>query len=593
MRFHFAVRDAWWLPTAGTHGREAAAWWLAGAVAALHFAFARASVAVPYVFGDEAGYLTKAAAIAGVATDAYSSYYPGYALWLAPLYAITPDTLAIYPWIQGLNALLAGACAWLLLGLAWKVAPDRPASIRWMAAAAVACYAPTLAYSAFALSENLFIPGVLLLAVLLLREVARPELGNRVAIMLAGAGLMLTHPKGVPVMAALCLGWLVGAWPRSRQDCARALGWTAGGVLLFVCLHKATDAFFRHRMGYYGDGVSGHYPGAGALLAMFAQSLRAGHIRTMAEQLAGQLLYLGVATFGLALVGLSGWRGRFRQGPAACDQTRMARAYGVFACASLVLTMLMTAFFMQDAATRVDAWFYGRYDEGVVGLVMLAALLHPPGRRVWWLAAAALGALGFVLTAAHGSEPTGEVVELNVFGAQLWRFLGAVGNDHVNIVALAVAGSISIVLMGWLARSIVLPITMGALFLLAAFQGSAGYLRPSSEINASRHRIPDRIHRDFAGMPCVDYDIHASEYWQRFNEQVLLLPVRIHETAVSPSAAGQPDDGRTHARCSDLVISTATDLARRYPVARLLESESGSQEKLWWIPREKSRHARQ
>lgn len=566
--------------------RQAPAWCLALAVAALHLAFARASVAVPYVFGDEAGYLTKAAALAGHPTDAYSSYYPGYALALATLYAVAPHTLAIYPWLQALNAGLAGLGAWLLLAIADTLAPDRPRPARWLAAAAIACYAPALAYSSFALSENLFVPLVLLLAWLLLADVAHARRSRRVAIMLAAAALMLTHPKGMPVVAALGLGWLAGVWHEGRTARWRALGWTGGSLLLFLIAHRLAKGFFQRHMGYYSDGVSGHYPKAGELVTMFADTLSVDRAGAMLVQLAGQAFYLGVASLGLALLGLVP---RTREGDGAEANGRgavaCARAYDVFASASLVLTALMTAFFMREGA-RVDSLFYGRYDEGVVALVMLPALLRAHARRAWWWAALALATLGLVLVAVHGSRLQGEVVQLNVFGAQLWRFLDAVASDRLELALLAVAGTVAILALGLVARAPALPAVIGALFLLAAWQGSVGYLRPESLTNADRHRIAGRIQRDYPGIACVDYDVRAGEYWQRFNDQVLLLPARMHETAVSALAPGQPDDGRTHTRCSELVISASADLQRRYPRARLLQRENGSQERLWWIPRD-------
>ncbi|MEI7037164.1 hypothetical protein [Fulvimonas yonginensis] len=557
------------------------AWGLAGAVAALHLVFARASVTVPYVFGDEAGYLTKAAALAGLATDAYSSYYPGYALWLAPLYALEPHTLAIYPWVQWINAVLAGAGAWLLLALADAFAPDRPAHVRWLAAAALGCYAPALAYSAFALSENLFIPWVLLLAWLLLRAVEQPTRRRALALALAAAGLMLIHPKGVPAVVALGLGWLAGVRSRGRVEWLRVSAWVGGAVLLFLATHRVAEVFFRHRMGYYSDGVSGHYPGAREVLAQLTAALSPGPLQAMALQAAGQLLYLGVASCGLVLVGLVRAESAASSGARACD---------VFGRTALVLTVVMTAFFMRDGG-RVDALFYGRYDEGVVALVMLPVLLRPPPGRAWWLCAGLVAALGGLLVMAYGSRLEGEVVQLNVFGAQLWRFLGGVGARHLQIAVLAGAGAASVALLGLLRRWRGLPALVGVLFLVGAWQGSIAYLSPESRTNAGRHRIADRIHRDFAQVPCVDYDARAWEYWQRFNDQVLLLPARMHEAAVSPLAPGQPDDGRTHARCSDLVISATPDLQRWYPGARLLQRESGSQERLWWIPRQaRGRH---
>lgn len=573
--------------------RAAATSWLVFAVVALaHLVFARLSVAVPYVFGDEAGYLTKAAALAGLRTDAYSSYYPGYSLLLAPLYGIDPHTQAIYGAVQMLNALLCGVTAVMLLGLARELAPRQSPLRQGVAATAVACYAPFMAFSAFALSENLFLPLVAWLALRFVRQLRRPTRGSVPLIGLAGAWLMLTHPKAAAVIVALYGAWLVGVW-RDRRRFEPLLALAVTGAL-FVVAHRGLDALFKQRLGYYADGVTGHYPGASTVVQEVGRLFSPDVLAAFGLNVAGQLFYLGVASAGLVLVGAgmvgASW---FRRRAAASIQvakTRGAdgayRAFALFALLSLVFTTLMTAFFMQDGP-RVDHLFYGRYDEGVVMLLLLPALLRPSSRYLWMAAAAVIAALGLLLVFVRGAVIHGEVVQLSIIGMQLWNALdaGAVGRDGIDLAFIAVAGTLSTLCLGAFARRPVLPWLAAALFLAGAVVASRGYLRPESEANARKVQIVDYIHRHFPDVRCVDYDIRRGDSWSRFNYQVTLLPIRQHESAVGPLWPGVSDDGRSRARCSDLVISTYAGMDRRYRRARLLVQEAGSEERLWLVPR--------
>lgn len=567
---------------------------LASIVAAAHLLFARLSVAVPYVFGDEAGYLTKAAALAGVPTDAYSSYYPGYALLLAPLYALSPDTLTIYAAVQGLNALLSGLAAWLLLALSGELAPTQPVGRRWLAVLVIAGYPAFLAYSAFALSENLFVPLVLLLALLLVRQVRESRRRNVFALAGASALLVLVHPKGAVVVAALHLGWTAGTWRRGTERRLALLS-LALAVGTFVLLHGLGERFFRHRMGFYSDGISGHYPGVGEMLRELASLLTMHRVATLTLDSLGQLFYLGVASFGWTLLGVAALAADAckpvsrPERDVPVERAEVRRAYAVFALLALLGTVAMTAFFLRGG-DRIDHRFFGRYDEGVVALAMLAAWLRPFGARAWCLAAVSIAAMGAVLLLRLGMRLDGPFVPLNVSGLQFWRLLGeqVIGTESLHLGAIVGGGSLLVAAMSLVARRMLPTLATGCFFVFGSVLASLGYLRPESDINAARHRVADYLHAHYPAIACVDYDIRASEYWQRYNDQVTLLPIRMHESAVTPLQPGDAEHGRTQARCSDLVISATPRLDRFYPGARLLQRENGSKESLWWVPRDRS-----
>lgn len=556
-------------------------------VIAVHVAFARFSVAVPYVFGDEAGYLTKAAVLAGLRTDAYSSYYAGYALLLAPLFAVSPHVLEIFPLIQLLNASLAGIWVWLLLALARMLAPCRSLPRRWLVAGALGCYPSFLAYSSFALSENLFVLLVLWQSYLLLRCIDQGRRRHVCLLVVACAWLMFTHPKGIPVVLALHLAWWLVAPRVPRPERRRVYLSLTLAIALFGVLHVLLERVFRHRMGFYGDGIVGHYPGAKALLDQLRALASTDGVAAFALDILGQMFYLSVASFGVLLLGIAAavkWV-RGRPCGVAGEARPGDRALALFALLALGSTMLMTAFFMWPG-DRLDHRMFGRYDEGVVAPLLLMGLIHRSSARAWLVAATAIAVLGGVLLAGWGSSLHGAFVQLNVFGLQLWQLPGvmAVGSRSLDLAAIAVGGTLLTASFGLVARRGCLPIVVMVLFLFCAWQGSVVYLKPESDANARSHRVADYLHARFPALDCVDYDIEHSEYWQRYNDQVTLLPIRMHEIRGVSEAAIERSQafGR---RCSDLVISANPRLGSLYPGATLLMREGGSREWLWSIPR--------
>jgi hypothetical protein len=262
------------------------------------------------------------------------------------------------------------------------------------------------------------------------------------------------------------------------------------------------------------------------------------------------------------------------------------RAYAVFALLALLGTVAMTAIFLRNG-DRIDHRFFGRYDEGVVALAMLAAWLRPFGARAWYLAAAFIAVAGAVLVFRFGVRLHGPFVPLNVSGLQFWRLLGdgVIDDENLRLGAIVVGSSLLVAAMGLAARRALPSLATGCFFVFGAVLAGLGYLKPVSDINAARHRVADYLHAHYPAVACVDYDIRHSEYWQRYNDQVTLLPIRMHESLVTPSPKDDAGRRRTQARCSELVISATPRLERFYPGARLLQRESGSKESLWWVPR--------
>ncbi|HEX7112704.1 MAG TPA: hypothetical protein VF216_09685 [Mizugakiibacter sp.] len=551
---------------------------LCTSVATLHLVYALASVAVPYVFGDEAGYLLKAAALDGVRTDAYSSYYPGYSLLIAPAFWLASDPAAVFRVVQVLNALLWGVAAWAMLALGRRLAPEARARELYGAAALVSLYPAFLAFSCFALSENALTPLVLLLALLMLRLIERPT-SARALLLGAGTGLLLlTNPRAAAVGVALLAALLPWAWrtrrwvPYLRVAAAAAVG--------FASLHLASRAFFLHELHLSGGAVRGHYPGMRALTGQLLALAAPAEAAKVATAAAGQAAYLIAGSVGLAAVGAVCLLRWLRH----ADEAR--RMFARFALASLALTLLMTAFFMRGDA-RIDLLFYGRYSEDVIALVLLPGALLGAGRRVWYGAALLLFAFGAVLIAVYGATARGWTVEINVIGLELYRWLGAptVGVSGIGIAAIAVSGAILLGMLGRLAGTAALRPLLGTTFAVGAFAASCGYLRPESDFHAPQHSIARAIKAVPLTGRCVLYDLGAADYWGRYNYQYFLLPLRMRAVTLSGPRAAADLPRRCAGPQGQWIISSNANLDRRLPEAQLVMREQASEQRLWWLPR--------
>lgn len=551
---------------------------LCAGVVAVHLVYAMTSVAVPYVFGDEAGYLLKAAALDGARTDAYSSYYPGYSLLIAPAFWLTSDPAAVFRVVRVLNALLWGAAAWAMLVLGRRLAPEARERELYGAAALVSLYPAFLAFSCFALSENALTPLVLLLALLMLRLTERPTVA-RALLLGAGAGLLLlTNPRAAAVVAGMLVALLPWAW-RSRRW-TPYFGMAAAAVLVFASLHWASRAFFLHELHLSAGAARGHYPGMRTLTEQLLALATPAEAGKFAMAAAGQAAYLIVGSVGLAVVGAACLLRWLRH----ADEPR--RTFARFALVSLLLTLLMTAFFMRGDE-RVDLLFYGRYSEDVIALALLPGALLGAGRRVWYGAALLLFALGAALIAVYGTTAHGWTVEINVIGLELYRWLGrpAVDVSGIRIAAIVASGTILLGMLGRLAGTAALRPLLGTTFAVGAFAASCGYLRPESDFHAPQHSIAKAIKAVPHTGRCVLYDLGAADYWGRYNYQYFLLPLRMRAVALSgPQAVGDP-----RRRCAgpqgQWIISSNANLDRLLPDARLVMRERASEQRLWWLPR--------
>lgn len=154
----------------------------------------------PINVGDETGYLTKAAAIAGHKVDAASSYHAGYSIFIAPAFLLFDDPYSAWRAVLFINAAMWGISFYLLFVLLRRVFPKENPSKLGLVTTLSALYPSWLSMSGHGFSTSAF---VLVLQVVLLLFVTRGQSLKRAGLLgLLTGFLYWIHPLGLVFAAA-------------------------------------------------------------------------------------------------------------------------------------------------------------------------------------------------------------------------------------------------------------------------------------------------------------------------------------------------------------------------------------------------------
>jgi len=547
--------------SSSSEGRwEIAGWAL---LAGLHLALA-ARLVGPMMFGDETAYLGIARLLAGrpaprlasPAMAVVSFYQPGYALLLAPGPLLHLSPLACYRWGLAVNALLLAAL-FPLLAAYGRRALALPPRRALLAAAAASLYPAFLLQSTLTWSENLLLPGFVVLVLAFHGLAARPGAGPAARFAGLAAALYGVHQRALGLVPLALLALAVLAWRRRLAVRAALLGGAAAvagfaavriaGRLLAVRLWAAAPP-----------------PGESGLAAAL---LRPGVLANCARFLAGQLWYLAVGSLGLAVVGALALARR-AAGRGDTEEARRATALFLLAAAAVLLA---TAALFGTELDRPDKLIYGRYAETFLGPFLVAGLAAP--RRGRWrepaLFAVAPAALTAVLLARAGGAFQGLRNPFNILAVEPWA-LAVGGLRPLRIAALATLLALALAALRWRAPRAAAALA-GLLFLAASLFVHERWLLPANRAVNDTVSIPIAVAR-LGGVQELAYDESHFAYAGFFAYPFWLPDLRF---AYFASARTPPP--------APLVIS-GKSFGRAHPEARLVFPESGSDQALWAMP---------
>jgi glycosyltransferase involved in cell wall biosynthesis len=243
------------------------AWLWLGALYAVSVAVQLAlglRVVSPWIMVDELVYSDMARSFAATGhfliRGVHGAYGPVYPLLLSPAYAAFGPVADAYPWLRVIDALLMSSAAFPAYLLARRVVKT-PAAV---AAAALSLAVPSMAYVGTLMTENVFYPVFLWLALALVLALERPTLGRQLALLAACAVAFEVRAQTVALVAAaasapLVLGWIERGRPRRLVAWAPFYGILVAAAALVSVVELARGRSPADALGNYAQTSNAGY----------------------------------------------------------------------------------------------------------------------------------------------------------------------------------------------------------------------------------------------------------------------------------------------------------------------------------------------
>ena len=539
---------------------RAAAWPASAAllVGAVHLALA-SKLSAPIIMADEYGYLGAARRIVGDAPQTHVPYHAGVGLLYVPAALLGDGPLGVYEAALATNAALAVLlvlAAWWTAGLLQPLRDPRP---RFAVACTVGLYTSFVGYSGLAAPEVAFAALELALVGVFARAV---QSGRAAWWAVAGAGCAaawLLHPRGAAVIGAGLLVGVLALRPVARhlRSIAAFVVPLAVGLPLITWLDGRVS----------GTVFDPEQYSSGALLT----AVTSGHgIRLMLITALGQIFYLNAAMFGLVTLGALELGRRLRTAPDGLTV--------VFPLAALagIYVMSVATF---SRALRADQLLYGRYDEGAIAFLLIAAAgaivatdADSLRRRYLTIAGGITLASAVAFYGIAGSGRLhGQYFLVTVLGIDPIR--RRIGWPDPLLIGAAV---FTLIYLLTAARRLgrLVPIGLVALlFLVFAVKNTREYFQPESRARGEEHVLADVLNRIAwqGAIGCVAYDRTTGSLFH-FPNYRLFAPLRY-----------VPFTPRQAEPCGDLVISGGRIPALN-PGVRMVAAETRVRQALWVYP---------
>jgi glycosyltransferase involved in cell wall biosynthesis len=425
--------------------------WLGGlyAVAVAVLLALALRVSSPWIMVDELVYSDMARSFAATGhfliRGVHGNYGPVYPLLLSPVYAALGAMTDVYAWARVVNALLMASAVFPAYLLARRVV--RPPAA--LAAAALAVAVPSTIYAGTLMTENVFYPLFLWLALALVLALERPTLARQL-VLLALCGLAFeTRAQTVALVAAaltapVLLAWIERGRPSRFHAWVPLYGITAVAAVLVVVVEVARGRSPSAVLGNYSVTSSGGYH-------LWPS------IHWLVIHLAELDLYLWVLPFAALIVLIA--NARHLDAP--------LRAYVAGAAALSAWIVVEVAVFASRYSLRIEDrnLFY------VMPLFLIALLAwiergQPRPPRATVVAAGVAAAL-------PGAIPFLGLLNINAqsdtLGLQPWWYVGdaLAGRGSVSVVVVLTSLALGAAFL-WLPRRYapVLPVAVAAGFLL-------------------------------------------------------------------------------------------------------------------------------
>lgn len=464
----------------------------------LFFLFHNREYSGPAYLADEIGYLTKAAFLGGHAVDGASSYHGGYSFFLAPVFAIFDSPSAVWSGAMVINALLWFGSFFLLNQLLTIWHRDISGVNRFFALLVSALYPAWVTMSGYVFPTSAFV-FFFLCCITTLAKWRQTDTLSLVPHSLCTGYLYWIHPTALGVVLASFITVVV-ICHLSRNYRAIVIH-TSLVVLLIFLYKKGVHAWLTVGMTPEGYNAKENYPSVLSIYNKIADF----HIWVdLGTKLLGQIAYITISSFGLALFGLVSCfnKGRTLFSSRNDNSSHLVSAISLFLILSLFFVAgIGAAMFASEGLARTDHWIYGRYVDGVV-LPMLAvgfltlrqSKIKPIGILV---AIMTISVTGYLIEMLNLSAPENNLVNIPAFWPQYVI-------DNVNFPKWMMAGSIGILCVAILGKYASIPLMIGS-FVLSSTAQMEWHKNILSNHSKSTS-IVDVIKINFSPGTCIGFD---------------------------------------------------------------------------------------
>ncbi len=322
------------------------------------------------LYPDEFGYWASAAKLLGYdfsEVASIGSYYSyGYSLILTPIMFLFKDSIIAYRAAVIVNLFFQIVSFFVIRLILDKFLNESERFLQYLLSGIAVLYPSWVFYTQMTMAESLLFFMYVLTALLMIRFIDKPTLSEAILLSLSAMYMYAVHMRAVGVVAAvfICVAVeLFLSYKRNdtskRKEYLLVLFMLILGFVFCLCLKNyVADVLFSS--GQTSKVYINDYSGQSGKLIELLSPVGIGRLLV---SMAGKILYLGCASFGLAYIGVYVLVKRTQKGD--------RRAFYLLLSTFLEF-MVMCVYLLHSAdldATRFDLFLHGRYFDFAIPLL--------------------------------------------------------------------------------------------------------------------------------------------------------------------------------------------------------------------------------
>ncbi|MBQ2922727.1 MAG: hypothetical protein IJE60_06570 [Tyzzerella sp.] len=330
------------------------------------------------LFPDEFGYWTYASMLTGydwsdiVSLGSYYSY--GYSLILFPIFVLCKNAVIAYRMAIAVNFILLGVCFFIWKKLIEKLFEHIGEKRKTFYAAIAVFYPSWLFYGRITLAEIVIVTLYAAICLLLYDYLEYNRMSTLIILVLALVYIHFVHMRTIAVLIA-CVITLVIYYAMKKNRIKQCITFL-GLIAIIFLLGYGLKEWIMGNIYAASDSVNvNDYAGQkGKIAYIFTEE----GVRNLIVSVAGKVLYLGIASFGLAYFGMWNVVKKVIEGVKTWKEKKGLTTDKWFCLFVLLATagaVMVNAIYTIHPG-RVDALTYGRYHEYIMPILIVLGLIE-------------------------------------------------------------------------------------------------------------------------------------------------------------------------------------------------------------------------